>query len=450
MTVIGIAVCLLLHLMLLDKMKKKIFLIIGILLVLTINMSFAMAVASFAVTSFSCTPSEAVINNVFSCTAQIKNNGDASGSVSTATLYPDSGNWLENSNYPQSSGTTVAAGQSTEVTFTGLKAIKSGNNGFSKITLDSVTDNYVADNSVKVNVVNVVVTVSDSVSSAAMGSTFDSTASVTAGGNIDVTLTFTVNSGGCSIGSQPSQKTISSMQEGNTQSRTWTVTEGTSGSCRYTISAAATGVGGVASKTDSTSSTVTCTDCPVSSTTTTSSSSSGGGGGGGGGAIVLGELVLGESQTKELLKDGKIKFNISDVEHTLALVDFTDTQATITIESEKQTITLAIGEEAKIDLDKDSIYDVSIKLKSINSITKKVTFVLTRISESIPVTGKAIKETGEAVKEGEKAGEEVIGRGGKGGTQMRDLALWIGGIVIVLAVIVVVLLNIKKTQKKTE
>src|SRR3989338_9018953 len=127
MTVIGIAVCLLLHLMLLDKMKKKIFLIIGILLVLTINMSFAMAVASFAVTSFSCTPSEAVINNVFSCTAQIKNNGDASGSVSTATLYGDSNNWLEQASYAQASGESVSPGQSTSVTFTGLKAVKSGN-----------------------------------------------------------------------------------------------------------------------------------------------------------------------------------------------------------------------------------------------------------------------------------------------------------------------------------
>lgn len=413
-------------------------------------MSFAMAAAEFAVTSFSCTPSEVVINSVFSCTAQIKNNGDASGSVSTATLYPDSGNWLENANYPQSSGATVAAGQSTEVTFTGLKAIKSGNNGFSKIMLDSVTDTYVADSDIDVNVINVIVTVSDSVSSAAMSATFDSTSSVAAGGNIDVTLTFTVNSGGCSIGSQPSQKTISSMQEGNTQSRTWTVTQGTSGNCRYTISATATGAGGIASKTDSTSSTVTCTDCPTSSTNATSSSSGGGGGGGGGGAIVLGELVLGESQTKEISKDGKIKFNISSIEHTLTLVDFTDTKATITIESEKQTLTLAIGEEAKIDLDKDSIYDVSIKLKSINSITRKVTLVLTRISEQIPPPTNVTKETSEAVKEGAKEGEKVIGEEKKGGIKIRDLALWIGGIVIIGVIVAVLLKYAKKTPKKKE
>jgi len=420
------------------------------LLVLIVNTSFAMAAATFAVTSLSCTPSEVVINNVFSCTAQIKNNGDASGSVSTVTLYPDSSNWLENSNYPQASGATVSAGQSTEVTFTGLKAIKSGNNGFSKIMLDSVTDTYVADNNINVNVINVLVTVSNSVSSAVMGATFDSTAEVMAGGNIDVTLTFTVTSGGCSIGSQPSQKTISSMQDGNTQSRTWTVTEGTSGNCRYTISAAATGSGGIASKTDSTPSTITCTDCPTPSTNATSSSSGGGGGGGGGGVIVLGELVLGESQTKELPQNGKIKFNVSSIEHTLTLVSFTDTQATITIESEKQTFTLGIGEEVKIDVNKDNIYEVLVKLKSINSVTRKVTLVLTGISESIPVTGKAIKETGEVGKESEKAGEKAVTGEEQGGIPQMKSLLWIAGAVVLAVIVAVLLKYTRKTPKKTE
>ena len=179
-------------------MKKQIFkkismkLLFGILISILV-LPFAMAVASFQVTAFSCSPSESVINSVFSCTSTIRNVGDAAGSVSTATLYPDSNNWLENSNYPQSSGTTVNPGETAEVTFTSLRAIKSGNNGFLKIMLDSVTDTYVADNNKKVNVINVVVTVSNSASSAATGASVTSTAEVTAGGNIDVSLTFTNN-----------------------------------------------------------------------------------------------------------------------------------------------------------------------------------------------------------------------------------------------------------------
>ena len=111
--------------------------------------------------------------------------------------------------------------------------------------LDSVTDTYVADNNVKENVINVLVTVSNSASSAAMSGTWTSSAEVTSGGNTDVVLTFTSVSGGCTITNQDSSKTISGMQDGNKQSRTWTVTQGTSGNCVFTITAAATGSGGV-------------------------------------------------------------------------------------------------------------------------------------------------------------------------------------------------------------
>ena len=240
--------------------------------------------ADFAINSFSCTPSEVSINNVFSCTTQIKNNGDADGSVSTATLYSDSNDWLEDSNYAQASGTSVDPGQTIEVTFTGLRAIKSGEYGFSKIMLDDVTDTYVADNNVNENVINVIVSASNSASSKAQNTAFDVTAEVTAGGNIDVELTFTVNSGGCTIGSQTNPKTISAMSDGNIQSRSWSVTMGTSGDCSYTITASATGTAGVATNDDTDSSSVTCSDCSSGSSGSGSSGSSGGSGGGGSGS----------------------------------------------------------------------------------------------------------------------------------------------------------------------
>ena len=192
-----------------EKQNRKIQrILLLIVLTITLNLNLVLAAASFQVTSFSCSPSESVINDVFSCTTQVKNVGDAAGSVSTATLYSDTNNWLENSNYPQASGTSVNPDQSTSITFSGLRATKTGNNGFSKIMLDSVTDTYVADQNKKVNVIDTVVTVSNSASSAAMGGSITATSEVTAGGNIDVSLTFTVSSGGCSIGSQTNPKTI--------------------------------------------------------------------------------------------------------------------------------------------------------------------------------------------------------------------------------------------------
>src|SRR3989338_1482759 len=125
-----------------------------------------LAVASFSITSFSCTPSEVKTNQVFSCTSQIMNSGDAAGSVSIVTLYPDSNDWLEESSYQQASGTSVDPGQSSEVTFSGLRATKSGSNEFARIMLDNVADTYVADNSISVNTIDVAVVASSSASSA--------------------------------------------------------------------------------------------------------------------------------------------------------------------------------------------------------------------------------------------------------------------------------------------
>ncbi|MEK6927115.1 MAG: hypothetical protein AABX11_01650, partial [Nanoarchaeota archaeon] len=259
-------------------MKLKIQIAIAFLLAFALSLGVVSAAASFVVTSFSCSQADVVINSLFSCSATIQNSGDASGTLNTATLYSDSENWLESSNYPQSYGQSVSPGNSITISFSGLRAVKSGNNGFSKIMLDSVTDNYVVDNNKKVNIIDVAVTLDNSASSAVMGGEWTATSEVTAGGEVDVSLTFTSNSGGCSIGSQTNPKTLAGMTDGSKQSRTWTITQGSSGNCRYTISAVATGVGGTASETDSATSTITCTDCPVESTTT--SSSSGGGGGG--------------------------------------------------------------------------------------------------------------------------------------------------------------------------
>lgn len=368
---------------------KRLLVLLGILLALP----SIMAAADFAVNSFSCTPSEVVINDVFSCTAQIKNNGDAAGSVSVATLYPDGNDWLEDSNYPQASGTSVSPGQTTEVTFTGLRATKSGNNGFSKIMLDDVTDTYVDDENVEVNVINVAVSVSNTKSSAAMEESWDTTATVTAGGNIDVTLTFTVDGGGCSIGSQPSSKSITGMSDGNEQSRTWTVTHGTtSGDCEFTIAGSATGTGGIASKTDSTSSSVTCTDCPTGG----GSSAAGGGGGGSTTSATTYTIDLTSPQTIDLAKNEKARFLSEGVWYTVTMGDVTETTATITVDATGQSVTMTVEDEVSLDLDSDGTAELEVRLKSINLITSKAKLVLTSLVEpetQIPgITGDVVGE----------------------------------------------------------
>lgn len=379
------------------KIKKQILnkVLIIFLLVLTLNLSLVIAEAKFEVTDFSCSPSELIQGSIFSCTAQIQNTGDAAATLSTAYLYPDSNNWLESSVYTQSYGSSIGVGESVSITFTGLKATKAGTYGFSKTVLDNVekTD-YVS--TTKVKIIDVVVTVNNSVTSSTMSGSFTSTATVIAGGNINVILTFTVDSGGCSIGNDSSQKTINGLQSGNTQSRTWIVTQGSSGDCKFTISAAATGSG---TKIDSTPSTIACTNCPTGSGSTTSS---GGGGSNSGGGItktyILGELI--STSAVEISGGERVIFNISKEPHTLSIKNITSSSAMITIESKKQTFIFMVGEEKNIDVNEDGNSDISLRLKSISLLTKKANLIFTRISGGTPSTAQSVEETPSAERPG--------------------------------------------------
>jgi hypothetical protein len=434
------------------KLKNILILSIGIFLFLILDLMLVSASASFQVISFSCSPSEVAINSLFSCTAQVKNVGDNSGVVSIVTLYPDASNWLENSNYPQAYGSSISAGQTVEVTFSGLKGKKSGNNGFSKIMLDSVTDTYVSDDSIRVNVINVAVTLSNSFSSLAMGQTFDSTVEVTSGGNINVVLGISLDSGGCGIGSQSSTKTISGMQEGNKQSRVWTITQGSSGDCIFTISAIATGIGGLASKTDSLTSTVDCSNCPTESEDDSLTGSSGGGGGGSlANVSSLGNLI--SEFSKELASGGKIKFNVSNKEHILTVISLSATTAVISIQSKTQIITLLFGEEKQVDLDEDGKMDISILLKSINTLTKKAVFVLknlqpvtsqTESSKSDPGLEKNLETNKEKQNLGESSKETSLNSFSSGNFLLFMIIL----IIILIIIGIIVFLKIRRKNNR--
>ncbi|MBI2548239.1 hypothetical protein HYW21_02715 [Candidatus Woesearchaeota archaeon] len=242
----------------------------------------SIAVADLEVVAFSCSPDEVALNDQFSCTATIQNTGDAAGNLGTATLYPDSTSWLEDSNYLETINTNVNSGATVEVVFDSLKGKKTGANGFSKIMIGEVTDTYVADNSIEVNVINLLLLVNSSATSGSSSSTVRVTAQTTTGGNADITMTFSVTAGDCSIGSQLSSVTTNNTQDGQTVSHTWTVTLGTA-NCSYTVTAEAqSNPDGSASKSDAASGTITLSSSDSDDDDSSPGSTSSGGGSGGG------------------------------------------------------------------------------------------------------------------------------------------------------------------------
>ena len=391
-----------------------------------------LAAASFSVTQIACPPSEQKVGAGFSCTLTIRNNGDAPGTISTVTLYPDANNWLEQANYPKTvNSQNVGVGDNVEVTFVGLKATKAGSGKFSEVRIDEASDTSSTVTGFSINIIDVSVSVSSSKSSGATGDTFIADAEVTAGGDIDVTLSFAIDSGGCSISNQDSQKTLNDMTHNSKQSRSWTVTMGSSGDCKYTITASATGNGNVATESDSQQKTVTCTNC-----LTDSGSSSGGGGAGGGGgsvAATLGELT--ESVTTALGANEKVTFLLGGKNHSVLLRNFTATTAEIEVRSHPQSATLNLGQTKNFDVDHNGKDDLAVKLYGINVLTKKVTLVLTSLVTQA-ASGKAAADK-KAAEEEQAAGPGEAGReGGAGGGIGELLSGKSGAIGVVIAVVV--------------
>jgi len=118
----------------------------------------------------------------------------------------------------------------------------------------------------------------------------------------------------------------------------------------------------------------------------------------GGGGGITGKTIyeLEEEEIKkgktQALKDGeKVKFTIKrktetgekQEGHSLELIDLQKDKATITIYSQPITLTLYIGEEEKIDINNNSIYDLYIKLEKIEK--EKAFFNIKTIEEKITI-----------------------------------------------------------------
>lgn len=428
-----------------NKIKN---LLISIALILSI--SLASAAADFDVNTFSCTPSEVAINEVFSCTAQIKNNGDTGGAVNNLRLYPDSNAWMEQTSYLQTSGANVNPGQTTEVTFSGLRGTKSGNNGFTRISLDNEDDTWVADNNVKINVIDVSVTTANSASSKASGQTFTTTPEITAGGGIDVTLTLTVDSGGCGIGNQASQKSTTGLTNGQKWTPSaWTVTMGSSGDCAFTLSASATGSNGIATKTSSTSKTVTCSSGCSSGGGGSSGGSSGGSAGAGGGIgtqiLFVGELK--ESIQQEIGKNENMGFSFGGENHSVSITNLTETTASIVVRSTEKRFVMTVGEEKNVDFNDDGKEEISLKLKSINIIRKKALLIVTPLYlPSKEKTGESSGADGEKESEKKEISEEKTG--GEDKTKKKISMNWVIIFLIGIGIIAIGIAIIKIYLKR--
>lgn len=409
-------------------MREKLIYLLAIFLLA--NVFNVIAAASFQVTQLDC--NEVAVGDTFSCTATVQNTGDSSGTINTFTLIPNEDNWLEQSSYVQSGG-SFTAGESKEITFTGLKAVKGGpSQGFSEIRMDDVSDTSDYVTSVQLNIIDVSVSITNSDTNVARGSSFITTVEITAVGNINSNTTFSIDSGGCTIEDQEASVTDDSMTHGGKLSNTWNVTMG-SGNCKFTITTLAEGSG---IKVDSTEATISCSDCPTGEGTSSSSS------GGGGGALTLISLgMLTEPVTYDLGKSEKLLFILAGKNHSVRVSSLGETEAEFIIESETQKIKLAVGDTKNVDITGDGKDDISIKLDSINILTKKARITLTPLTAGGTTQPQKPAEGETGGREGVEAGnviseEKEIGK-----------AVWfLLRIMVIIAIIVVLVISRRRLQ----
>jgi len=116
-------------------------------------------------------------------------------------------------------------------------------------------------------------------------------------------------------------------------------------------------------------------------------------GGGGGGAIITSfwnstyvinnEQFEGIGYTKELSKGQRVKITIDTESHYVGVISLTDTTATINVSSEPQQAIFSVGDEIKFEVTGDNIYDILVRLNSVNSTSANIT--MQKTSGEVPI-----------------------------------------------------------------
>ncbi len=185
----------------------------------------------------------------------------------------------------------------------------------------------------------------------------------------------------------------------------------------------------------------------VSSTTTSSSS-----GGTGITATWKSTKIITENEFKtgavrELGAKERVRVTVEKSAHYVGVKALTSTTATIEVSSTPQQATFSVGEEKKFDVNSDSIYDIYVKLNSINN--NKASVTIRSISEKIsaPIV--------EAPKQEEKKKESALPETSRETTtetlkETKSLTwLWMVIIAIIVLLIAIVILSLAKGKKKS-
>jgi len=143
-----------------------------------------------------------------------------------------------------------------------------------------------------------------------------------------------------------------------------------------------------------------------------------------------------EGYSKQLYVKNRIRVSIDNEYHYVGVVELTDTTATINVSSTPMQVILTIGQDARFDINEDDIYDIFVKLNSIEN--NKVDITIQGISEAVSEGEESPIET-----EGTIIGEDLEDELEK----ERNLT-WLWILISIVVAVIIGWFIIKKRNKK--
>ncbi len=139
--------------------------------------------------------------------------------------------------------------------------------------------------------------------------------------------------------------------------------------------------------------------------------------------------VFEQGYTKELGVRNRIKVQIEAADHFVGVISVSESLAVIEISSVPVQVTLAVGEDAKVDVTDDGFYDIYVLLNGITNNKADVT--IQKIYEEVPEEGTGVEVNGEIIGEQPPA-------------EKKGISIWVWILIIVIIAIVVWQMKTKK------
>jgi hypothetical protein len=178
---------------------------------------------------------------------------------------------------------------------------------------------------------------------------------------------------------------------------------------------------------NSTTISLTTSDCEVVST------------GGSSSATNVLDNDLSQGYTKNYYLGEVLIFKSNGARHTFLVVNMKNSSITIQVSSKIQRAILALGEEKKFDLNNDSFYDISVKFNGV--IGTKADVTLKTINESMITAIDTTTGTTSITDTAAGTSDEPVAEADTGS---QSKIWWIVGIVIVIVIIVLLVIRRKK------